>query len=221
MILQIPAQRVPREYDYIEHWPYSDRVIQPAPPTIIERTIGQELIDALTIMGTEWEVVLRPDFKMPHEWSTLLPGAPDEESSGDNTLEDLYLQAKLEESRYFDEYGEIDADWLVEGQPVFRRARIGDQVQWLRRSTDELDLMYGEPVEDRPSMPLHYRKTLNEHGSPSHSITSWPDVPFDPSRWDGDGRFGAQDTEIWGESAYGIYVIDLTDPEQRKNFYNR
>lgn len=223
-IIKLPAPVVRREYDYRGFWPYSDRVIPASQPTITDRIIGQELINALTIMGIPWDLVLQEDFKMPRYWIALLPGAPDEDDQPDGkTLEDLYIEAKLEESRYLEEYGEIDNEYIGEDQPFTRPAHIGDSVQWLRTSHDDLDSLYGELTEDRPSRTFHYREGIFlQNGKPrkGHMIEPYKDVPYTAERYDGDGRFNAQNTELCGESS-DLWFIDLHDPEERKRFFDK
>jgi hypothetical protein len=84
-------------------------------------------------------------------------------------------------------------------------------------------LLYGEPTEDRPSNPsiiIHKGTFLSATGRayPGFSIEE-TDVPFDPGKWDGDARFGAQDNEICYEDNSGTQFIDLADPNTR-NYFN-
>lgn len=225
-IIKVPTPNVRREYDYRDHWPYSDRVIPAAQPTIIDRVIGQELINALTIMGINWSIVLHEQFQMPRSWATTLPSSIEEEedNADGKTLEDLFLEAKLEESRYFDEYGEIDSEWMENGTLLTRRAQIGDHVQWCRTSNDDLDSLYGEPTENRPSIPMIYREGTffygkNKEPRLGHTIETYADIPFDPERYDGDARFNAQNTELYGESN-DLWCIDLHVREEREHFFN-
>ena len=222
MVISIKQSSLPREYDFKEHFPFSKKV-SVSLPTIIDRKIGAELIEVLTLLGMEWEMVLRPNFQPPSAWKTFCPtGYASEDRysdvESDVTLMDLYEEAVTEASDYFDSYGMIDANWLDDnGNMLFRKAQIGDDVQLLRTSKDELDLLYGEPKEERPSSGLIIRKTLlvTVTGTVKGHNIELPPYDFDSSRWDGDARFVAQQTEISTDKV----EIDLHDPETRRWFY--
>ena len=201
-IISIRPNHVPRDKDV---WRYTDRPIPVQPPTLQDRILGQRFIETCTVMNIPWQGVLLPGFDpFSKGWQSIVPSAGGAIEDDDNfvfehnsesqtTLLDLFEDAVQEVFEYYCENGEIDDPY----GPGTREPQIGDTVQFLRKSTDNLDLLYGEPTEDRISRPP-------------------AGVEFDPSRYDGDARWSAQNLEVWYEGPSGPECLDLYDPETRR-----
>ena len=232
-LIAIPAKGVRRQFDYSEHWPYTDKPMGSKPPTVSQRILGRNFIEACQVMGIDW-TKYTVDREPPSEWNSLYPAAGGSIEDDDNfvyehnvdreqSLMDLWQQAVDEVAEYFADHGEIDANLRIDGVDVLRRPQIGDEVDYVRKSRDDLDLLYGEPTEDRPSNPaiiIHPGTFLDASGRVYRGFSvEETDVPFEPGKWDGDARFGAQDNEICYEDKDGIQFIDLADPDTR-NYFN-
>lgn len=155
-----PIKVVPRSDDV---WMVDNRPSY-SEPTVHDRTIGQDFILACECADVDWQLyTYRPT-------STELMDLSD-------SIHARYLNAVEEVEEYHQKYGGIDW-WHPFGYWAERKVRIGDAVQTLSE-TGDLDLIYGEPEEDRP------------------------DRGFEPDRYDGDDSWQAQDlrSEVWFDGA--------------------
>lgn len=151
-----PLKVVPRDDDV---WMVDNRVSY-SEPTVHDRVIGQDFILACECADVDWQLyTYRPTSQELLDLS--------------DSIHARYLNTLEEIEDYHQRYGGIDW-WHPFGYWAERKVRIGDEVQTLSEMSD-LDLIYGEPEEDRP------------------------DLGFDPERYDGDDRYQAQDlnAEVW------------------------
>ena len=124
-------------------------------PTIMDVQLGKAFVEHCLILGIDFltvDMVVHKHFII----------------SKNTTLGDLYEAACYEVEQY-----NIDNE---------TDHKIGDFVQVVRRSSDDMTLIYGEVEEDRPDRLSHH-----DH--------------YDPNRYDGDARFNALTDEdyqvIW------------------------
>lgn len=199
------------------------------PPTTMPVIIGQAFIETCMLLGLDWE-----------QWKTV-PPPPEiynlspqpgsrqhldydsdsedyEESEQEYTthrcLGDLWESAQVQCMEFISRHGLIYED---DGTP--REPMIGDEVDFLRKSSDDLEELFEEPEEARPDRTIRYGR------SAQYFITSTGDlqtigyetkVDYDPNHREGESRYNPTPMIVEGENWRGSYCIDFHEPETRR-----
>ena len=152
-ILKIPKKQVRRDDDvFLYHEPKARKVAgafipkrtsSRSLPTVMDITLGAKYINHCHILGMDHLAINIENYR-----HFVI--------SKHVTLGDLYDEAEYQTMTYNEEYGTCFI--------------IGDNVEAIRKSTDDMEAIYGEPTEDRPDR-------LSFHSD------------YDPGRYDGDARF--------------------------------
>lgn len=166
-----PSRR--RPYVERDRWlrMHTDEPTEAMPHTINEIVLGENFILACFQLDIDWErhIRTRPQFFPRHLKRLTL---------GDQTLGEIFEDAwdQVDEynyvaSRAFEPKLQQFAPLFNEETQSYELAKIGDKVEYPRTSVDELEEIYGESTEER--------------------VDHNPDLPHDPTRYDGDARWSA------------------------------
>jgi len=207
--------KVPRE----DIWLHNDLPVEEFPHLVNDIVLGQAYIDACLILEIDWTKHQRWCPKHLRDYMI-----------GDVRLGDLWQDAKNQVAQYHYEYGFID-DEAKKLRP--RRARIGDAVQTIRRSSPGFkyhddtfvpdggfveDLELNQPNEDRMDSPYraHGFTQRNMDGTPDEMrvLSGDDNIPMSMQRYDGDARW-EQMSRVQQDLIYEYDQVDNFDYKRK------
>lgn len=174
------ARACPKREIYVPRdkiWMHNNLPTGELSPLIIDLTLGQRFIDCCKMLEMNWTLYYQ---SLPIRFRSL--------STGKENLHDIWLEAIAEVNWYHYNDGPIDGAWHpIRKVFVSRKARIGDKIQIIRRSSPGIKFLNGElrAFWDN-SHDVYNEPTENCQDRPHrHSLNKY--LPTE--RYDGDNRW--------------------------------